>query len=139
MAQGAFGEDFGAGAQGDEVGFEDLQLRGGAALADLGALGGPGGGFAQDGFHLIDLCDGGQRGRGEGFAGFGGFVELAAGVGPAGDEGDPVFIGNPGVVGGVGVGLQIALVVAEEVVEAGGFAAGVPLIKHIFLDVVARA
>ena len=133
FAQGAFGQNFGAGAQGDEVGFENLQQRGGVGLAELNALGGLCGGFAEGSFHLIDLCDGGERGRGEGLAGFEGFVEFAPGVGPAGDEGNAVFISNPGVVGGVSVGLQIALVVAEEVVEAGGFAAGVPLIEYISL------
>ena len=133
FAQGAFGQNFGAGAQGDEVGFENMQQRGGAGLADLGALGGLCGGFAQGGFHLIGLCDGGERGRGEGLDSFEGFVDFAPGVGPAGGEGNAVFISNPGVVGGVIVSLQIALVVAEEVVEAGGFAAGVPLIEYISL------
>ena len=95
-------------------------------------------GFAQGGFDLVDPRDGGEWSGGEGLAGLEGFMELAPGVGPAGDEDDAVLAGNPGVVGGVGVGLQIALIAWEQVVEAGGFAAGVPLIEDVSLDAVAR-
>ena len=87
---------------------------------------------------MIELLDGGKRPGGEGLSCFEGFVELAPRVRPAGDEDDAGSFGSPGVVTGVGVGLQEALVISQQVVEAGGLAAGMPLVEDVALAAVAR-
>lgn len=134
----ALGQDLRVLAQGDELGFEDLQEGCGVFAADAFALGGVGVGLAEPGLDLIELLDGGEGAGGEGLADLEGFVEFPTGVRPAGNEGDAGFVGGPGVIAGVGVGLQEALIVSKQVVEAGGLAAGVPLIEDVALDSVTR-
>jgi hypothetical protein len=117
---------------------EDLELRGGAFAAEAGALFGWGAGFAETCLDVIELLDAGKWPGGKGLAGFEGFMELAPGVGPAGDKEDAWSSGSPGVVGGVGVGLEEALVVLKQVVKAGGPTAGMPLVEDVAFVSVAR-
>jgi hypothetical protein len=107
-------------------------------LAHGGALGGGGASLAKAGFDLVEFLDGGERTGGEPLADFEGFMELAPGVRPAGGQIDAILVGRPRWVGGIGVGLEATLIVFEQFVEAGGFAAGVPLIEDVALDAVAR-
>jgi len=137
-AEFALGQDLRMLAQGDELGFEDLQVSAGVLPADALAFRGIGVVFAKPGFDLIELLDGGEGTGGEGLADLEGFVEFPAGMRPAGDEGDAGFAVGPRVVAGIGVGLQEALVIPYQLVEAGGLAAGVPLIEDVALDAVAR-
>lgn len=137
-AKFALGQDLGVLAQGHELGFEDFQMCPRVFAADALPLRGIGVVLAKPGFNLIDLLDGGEGASGEGLADLQGFMEFPAGMRPAGDEGDAGFAGGPRVVAGIGVGLQEALVISYQLVEAGGLAAGVPLIKNVALDAIAR-
>ena len=141
FAQLTLGQHLGALAQGDEVGFEDLEQRSGPVVTEacpFCRLRG-GAGLPEGGFDLVDLLDGGQRTGRQGLAGFEGIVELAPGVRPAGKEDDAFLVGSPGVVAGIGVGLQEALVITQQVVKAGGLATGMPLIEDVPLDPIARS
>jgi len=100
-------------------------------LPDAGPLFGAGAGLPQLFFYLIDMLDVAQRRGGRGVPGFEGFVELAPGVCPAGSKGDAGVSGSPRVIGGVAVGLEDAGVAGQQVIEAGGAAAGVPLEEDV--------
>lgn len=134
----ALGQDLRVLAQGDELGFEDLQEGHGVFAADAFPLCGIGLCFPKPGFDLIELLDGGEGAGSEGLADLEGFVEFSPGVRPAGDKNDTCFVRYPRVVAGVGVGLQKSLVVSKQIVEAGGLATGVPLVEDVALDSVSR-
>jgi hypothetical protein len=136
FAKRAFGQDFGALAEGDEVGLEDLQDGGGVLLAELAALFGTGAIFPCGGLGLIDPLGGGERAGGEGLAAFERIVEFPAGVGPASRKDDAAPGGGPGVVGFIAVGLEGALIAFKKVVEACGLPAGMPLVKDVSLDAI---
>ena len=137
-SQGTSGEDFGALAQGDELVLEDLELRGGAFAPEAGTLCGGGPGLAEARLDVIKLLDAGKRSGSKSLSGFKRFMELAPGVRPTGDEVDACFSRSPGVVSGVGVGLEEALVVSKQVVEAAGPATGMPLVEDVAFATVAR-
>lgn len=103
----------------------------GVGLTDAGSLVGAGAGLTEGFLNLIEALDVAQGRGGEVVPGFEGFVEFAPGVGPAGGEGDAGMFGGPGVVGGVAVCLEDAGVAGEQVVEAGGAAAGMPLEEDV--------
>ena len=61
-----------------------------------------------------------------------------AGRAPSRRTGQCRSVRCPGVITGIGVGLQEALVITQQVVKTGGLATGMPLIEDIALDSVAR-
>ena len=138
-AKAALGQDFRALPQGEQFALEDFEHRGGLLAAHFGAAAGCGAAFTQRGFDLIEFGNDGHRAGGKALADFEGLVELATGVRPAGGKGDAVPAARPRGVAGIGVGLEVSLVIGQQFVEAGGLAAGVPLVEDVALDAASRA
>jgi hypothetical protein len=136
-AEFSLGQNLGVLAQAEQLAFEDFENGDGLLLADGGTFGSRGSSLAQSGFDLIEFANYGDGASGETLADLESCVELAPGVRPTGGEVDAVLVGSPRFVSGVGVGLEVALIVLKQFVEAGGLAGGVPLIEDVALDAVA--
>ncbi len=132
------GQDLRVLAQGEQFALEDIEDGGGLLPADRGAFVRRAVPLAQRGFDPVKFADDGDGPGGEALADVQRLVELAAGVRPAVGQVDAVHAGRPRGVAGVSVGLEVSTVVSKQVVEAGGLAAGVPLVEDVALKAGAR-